>query len=237
MKRNDSTPWHEHPDGALILKAILKQERRIGSDPDPQQNTEILLRHLHGKIQEWKNEHDNIGAINDRLRSAMLEEARVLSAKLSDVIYALNLPTGSLSYFSTHEIKARMRAQQNAFNSPFDEDYFDQQDISAHLSLAFTEYPEAEIHLDEWLEKLTNPSTLDRLAPKPVVKKVNTEEVIITFVARRIATFLYRRYDRTLPATIERICAIEFPNAQITRDSIRSKLRGFDPLQVGLKDF
>jgi hypothetical protein len=46
-----------------------------------------------------------------------------------------------------------------------------------------------------------------------------------------IARIFHMHYGKNLSTTIERICAIEFPDADVSNNTISAILRDFDPAQ------
>jgi len=217
-------PWDTSVYGSKILESVMRAEMTQQSVPNKESASWMachILRILYIDIQEWKNMFSggkyNLPRMTPKEREETLDELSQNARHLLENIEALNLPLNLLPYFP--------EASSSLLVGPH---YLTRSNYERELQfvLRMREYG---TRVDTWLKILSDKERVKMIAPTSPLRKAEVKNPQLSYIVRMIARFFYTHYRKKLPTTIERICHIEFPDADVSNNTINTILRNFDP--------
>ncbi len=218
-------PWEKDPCGSKILASVVRAEQTSMSKPDKMAAEKIachMLKMLHSDMQVWKQMFSvgkqNLTRMTPGEHDDALEQLAINARHLLEDIEALNLPVNILAYFpdAWPDITSNPMMKQEDFKKG----------LQMHLK-----WRDAGTRIDSWLKVLTNKDQVKKVMPKSPLGKARVKNPELSYTARMIARIFHMQKEKNLSTTIERICAIEFPDADVSNNTISAILRDFDPAQ------
>jgi hypothetical protein len=146
----------------------------------------------------------------------ILDELTLNARHLLENIKALNLPVNPLAYFP--EAWPDLFPVNDIRPDGFEKDM-----------QFLLKWRQDGTLIDAWLKILSDKARVSMVAPMSPLRKAHIKHPELSYVVRMIARFFHTHYGKTMPATIERICVIEFPDIEVSKNTIGTILRGFDP--------
>ena len=215
-------PWENKFDGAKILESIVRAEKTSGGISDENAAKKIALQilwMLYIDLQVWKlmfsvGKH-NLTRMTPKDREDTLEQLAQNARRLLENIEALNLPVNVLAYHP--------EAWPDFIMDPM----MSSKDFERGLQIML-KWRDHGTPIHSWLKILADKDRVKKVAPTSPLGKAVVKNPQLSYTARMIARFFYTFYSKTLPKTIERICFIEFPDAEVSNNTISAILRTFD---------
>ena len=218
-------PWEKCIGGSKILERVVRAEQASGGMPDEKAAIKMacrMLRILHNDMQVWKEMFSvgkqNLTQMTPKAHEKTLEQLVQNARHLLENIEALNLPVNVLAYYP--------EAWPDITTDPM----MNHKDFEQGLQIML-KWRDHGTRIDSWLKILTDKDLVKKVAPTSPLGKANVKNPQLSFTARMIARFFYTHYGKTLSTTIERICFIEFPDADVSNNTISAILRTFDHTQ------
>ena len=176
-----------------------------------------MLRVLHADMQVWKRmfsvEKQNLVRMTPKEFQETLEQLTQNARHLLQNIEALNLPVNPLAYYPEVFPDIAMMNPENF-------------ERGMQLTLKLRE---TGTRIDSWLRILADKNRVKEIAPTSPLRKANVKNPELSYTVRMMARFFQTHYGKPMPTTIERICSIEFPDAEVSKNTIGAMLRNFDP--------
>ncbi len=229
----DVYPWTGSGESKFIEAAIEKHEKLWWGSKYKPAMTKWRLSSLSNRIWEWESEFHEYPPLRHKEQSETIERINRNAKALLRDIHALGLPTQSVNYFTNEELIERYADLADMFDADIKGLLWSDDVTLKECVETYTkwDFPESDVRLDTLLAKLADKAMLHELAIKPLLTKTNTDQAEVTFVIRKLAISFHERYGKTLPTTIEHICAAIYPDAEIDNDKVRNKLRNFNLIQ------
>ncbi len=141
-------------------------------------------------------------------RQKVIRDAVQAAESLRDAIAKLGLPTQITRYLTDEELREDIK--RLSIDEPA-------------IFVLYQQYRNAD--LDKILERLADPDRLEQYATPAYITKINSQDAEVTYIVRMLEQYFIDVFGKPLPSTIDRICNIHFPDAGLSLDNIKSKLR------------
>jgi hypothetical protein len=218
-------PWEGKTNGDKIYQSVVRAEKQCGGlrshEEEAEDMASRMLKILDAEIRGWRSAFEsgeyNLSRMTPKEQDEMLNDVCEWAKHLLDATTALRLPVNILAYYdelwpkaSSADAKLRIYGDLN-------------------LIRIWRTYG---TNLHTWLTTLADKERLRKVVPKNPLRKVKVKNAELNYVVRKTAQFFYMHYGKTMPTTIERICAIEYPELEVSNNTVSAILRNFNPAET-----
>lgn len=213
-------PWDQAHYGPEILESVVRVEMASQSKPNKKTATRLaclILKDIWTDIQYFRVMYSegkiNLIHMTPKEHEEALNELSQNARHLLGNMWALNLPVNIAAYFP--------EAYPSLPGWPSYETGDDPERELQHI----LKMRSHGTHIDSWLRVLSDKDRLKAVAQKSPLRKANVKNPLLNYTVRMIARSFYTHYGKKMPTTIERICFLEFPEADVSNNTISAILR------------
>jgi hypothetical protein len=205
-----------------IWYTIYDEIEKVRTDDIP---TEEHMWTLEGMVRVWRDGYTYNPPMPASERARLIKDVAKNAKALRGRMRELRLSRDSYDYFTEEELEKQYGRLFQALNMPpsFPDDDWHLRLFDAHSDFNL----DVGCTIPDLLNKLTDKELLKEMVHTPVVQR--TKDAELTYMARRLAQHFYREFGETMEKTVIAVCKLIYPDMDITRNKIHSKLKGYDP--------